>query len=157
MRWVLPGCEQPPRYGHHRCEGSPMSILTDAERDTAIGTMALFIQANDEAVKDGTAGTRVSRLYTGACSLVERLVIEKTTQVVAEVEAEEHQAQLEADYADRHGDHEDDCDCADEACPGCGCMPGEGRTDGCEHPDGCGFNHPASDGRMGININEGTS
>jgi len=24
------------------------------------------------------------------------------------------------------------------ACPGCGCMPGDGRTPGCTHPDGCG-------------------
>ncbi len=24
------------------------------------------------------------------------------------------------------------------ACPGCGCEPGDGRTDGCTHPDGCG-------------------
>jgi len=28
----------------------------------------------------------------------------------------------------------DDC-----ACPGCGCKPGEGRTSGCTHPDGCGY------------------
>lgn len=29
---------------------------------------------------------------------------------------------------------------ADEyACPGCGCVPGDGYTPGCEHPDGCGF------------------
>lgn len=27
-----------------------------------------------------------------------------------------------------------------EACPGCGCLPGDGTTDGCEHPEGCGFN-----------------
>jgi hypothetical protein len=26
-----------------------------------------------------------------------------------------------------------------EACPGCGCMPGDGRTYGCADPDGCGF------------------
>ena len=26
-----------------------------------------------------------------------------------------------------------------EACPGCGCRPGDGRTEGCHHPDGCGF------------------
>ena len=26
-----------------------------------------------------------------------------------------------------------------EACPGCGCLPGDGRTEGCDHPDGCGF------------------
>jgi hypothetical protein len=25
-----------------------------------------------------------------------------------------------------------------EACPGCGCLPGDGRTVGCQHPDGCG-------------------
>ena len=30
-----------------------------------------------------------------------------------------------------------------EACPGCGSMPGEGRTAGCNDPDGCGFNHAA--------------
>jgi len=26
-----------------------------------------------------------------------------------------------------------------EACPGCGCMPGDGITDGCTHPEGCGY------------------
>ena len=26
-----------------------------------------------------------------------------------------------------------------EACPGCGCRPGDGRTEGCKHPDGCGY------------------
>lgn len=26
-----------------------------------------------------------------------------------------------------------------EACPGCGCRPGEGTTDGCDDPAGCGF------------------
>jgi len=27
----------------------------------------------------------------------------------------------------------------DDACPGCGCKPGDGRTRGCSHPEGCGF------------------
>lgn len=27
----------------------------------------------------------------------------------------------------------------DEACPGCGCIPGDGLTDGCFHPVGCGY------------------
>lgn len=26
-----------------------------------------------------------------------------------------------------------------EACPGCGCRPGDGRTAGCTHPVGCGY------------------
>ena len=26
-----------------------------------------------------------------------------------------------------------------EACPGCGCGPGDGRTKGCSDPDGCGY------------------
>jgi hypothetical protein len=26
-----------------------------------------------------------------------------------------------------------------EACPGCGCMPGDDITDTCDHPDGCGY------------------
>lgn len=26
-----------------------------------------------------------------------------------------------------------------EACPGCGCKPGDGITPGCDHPMGCGF------------------
>lgn len=25
-----------------------------------------------------------------------------------------------------------------DACPGCGCQPGDGVTVGCSHPDGCG-------------------
>lgn len=28
---------------------------------------------------------------------------------------------------------------AEFACPGCGCEPGDGRTDGCPHPEGCGY------------------
>lgn len=26
-----------------------------------------------------------------------------------------------------------------EACPGCGCKPGDGITEGCEAEDGCGY------------------
>lgn len=26
-----------------------------------------------------------------------------------------------------------------EECPGCYCVPGEGLTEGCDHPDGCGY------------------
>lgn len=26
----------------------------------------------------------------------------------------------------------------DDSCPGCGCRPGDGLTEGCEHVDGCG-------------------
>jgi hypothetical protein len=26
-----------------------------------------------------------------------------------------------------------------EACPGCACLPGDGLTDGCDDPAGCGF------------------
>ena len=33
-----------------------------------------------------------------------------------------------------------------EACPGCGSMPGEGRTAGCTDSDGCGFNHGGDHG-----------
>lgn len=29
----------------------------------------------------------------------------------------------------------------DYSCPGCGCLPGEGRTPGCTDPDGCGYIH----------------
>jgi len=31
-------------------------------------------------------------------------------------------------------------DLSPEACPGCGCLPGDGLTDGCEDPMGCGYN-----------------
>lgn len=27
----------------------------------------------------------------------------------------------------------------DCACPGCGCLPGEGITESCNHEEGCGF------------------
>lgn len=29
----------------------------------------------------------------------------------------------------------------DDACPGCECKPGDGKTAGCSHPEGCGFSH----------------
>ena len=28
-----------------------------------------------------------------------------------------------------------------ETCPGCGCLPGDGLTEGCSDPDGCGYFH----------------
>lgn len=30
-------------------------------------------------------------------------------------------------------------DLAGVGCPGCGCFPGDGRTPGCHHPEGCGY------------------
>lgn len=38
------------------------------------------------------------------------------------------------------GDHDGPCDAVpdSDACPGCGCKPGDGVTAGCFHPDGCG-------------------
>jgi hypothetical protein len=44
--------------------------------------------------------------------------------------------------------HTADCDTT-ECCPSCGSKPGDGRTDGCFDPDGCGywgaFEHDAGD------------
>lgn len=31
-------------------------------------------------------------------------------------------------------------------CPGCGCKPGDGITESCNHPDGCGFHKEYRDG-----------
>lgn len=31
-----------------------------------------------------------------------------------------------------------------EACPGCGCMPGDDVTKDCTHPEGCGYQRTAS-------------
>lgn len=33
-----------------------------------------------------------------------------------------------------------------EACPGCGSRPGDGRTDGCDDPLGCGYFRSLADG-----------
>jgi hypothetical protein len=30
-------------------------------------------------------------------------------------------------------------------CPGCGCLPGEGLTKDCNHPDGCGYSRGDND------------
>lgn len=46
----------------------------------------------------------------------------------------EHGVEPPAWYA-----REDAADEDIEACPGCGCMPGDGRTPGCTHPGGCGY------------------
>lgn len=35
----------------------------------------------------------------------------------------------------------DEEEVADDACPGCKCRPGDGRTPGCTHPVGCGVSH----------------
>ena len=34
-----------------------------------------------------------------------------------------------------------------DACPGCGCEPGDGLTPGCEHEDGCGYLRGVAEGR----------
>lgn len=47
--------------------------------------------------------------------------------------------QLAAEAAEVHDDMG-----AEDACPGCGSEPGDGKTDGCEHPEGCGHTAPAS-------------
>jgi hypothetical protein len=36
-------------------------------------------------------------------------------------------------------DDEDDSVTADVPCPGCGCLPCDGLTPGCKHPEGCGY------------------
>lgn len=41
-------------------------------------------------------------------------------------------------YVDSGTDEEDSED--EFPCPGCGCVPGDGRTPGCSEPTGCGFN-----------------
>ena len=44
--------------------------------------------------------------------------------------------------------------CVDESCPGCGCLPGDGVTEGCTHPEGCGYyedQDPRSMGWVGDN------
>lgn len=33
----------------------------------------------------------------------------------------------------------------DDACPGCGCEPGDGITETCNNPDGCGFSKSERD------------
>ena len=38
------------------------------------------------------------------------------------------------------------------ACPGCGCLPGEGRTPGCTDEDGCGCDY---DDGEGTELNQG--
>ena len=65
----------------------------------------------------------------------------------AERDFEEYLGELEACCAgcDTCGNHcvlgcpSGDGETCGAACPGCGCLPGDGRTDGCSHPDGCGF------------------
>jgi hypothetical protein len=43
-----------------------------------------------------------------------------------------------AGHAGLHGDEHETWPQSPDACPGCGCVPGEGRTSGCTHADGCG-------------------
>jgi len=38
----------------------------------------------------------------------------------------------------------------EDACPGCGCEPGDGRTKGCADPDGCGHNALISDAALAV-------
>jgi hypothetical protein len=38
----------------------------------------------------------------------------------------------------KHGYFEDESEENPDACPGCGCLPCDGITESCNHPDGCG-------------------
>lgn len=40
---------------------------------------------------------------------------------------------------DEHDEGDQDEVVHADACPGCGCRPGDGATPGCTHPLGCGF------------------
>lgn len=46
-------------------------------------------------------------------------------------------------------DREGDDMFADDACPGCGSMPGDGITYGCDDPAGCGVNRANQDASIG--------
>lgn len=50
---------------------------------------------------------------------------------VAELEAERGGVEI---LSDTEGQEQ-----SADACPGCGCLPGDGLTPGCDHPDGCGY------------------
>jgi len=60
---------------------------------------------------------------------------------LGEVDVSEALAELDSlDHLDLDGDERFEWSGKDEdACPGCGCKPGDGITDTCDHPDGCGY------------------
>lgn len=45
----------------------------------------------------------------------------------------------EAEVREMVKEEETEAEVAADACPGCGCLPGDGRTPGCHHPEGCGY------------------
>jgi hypothetical protein len=45
------------------------------------------------------------------------------------------------DHIEERGPYDEDL-----MCPGCGCLPGDGITNGCDDPDGCGFSVEVHDG-----------
>jgi hypothetical protein len=46
----------------------------------------------------------------------------------------------------------DDTTTNPEACPGCSCMPGDGLTPGCYHPDGCGYHQRPADAQSFLTL-----
>jgi len=84
-----------------------------------------------------TTTVRVDRLQTRDGG-VEFFVLNLTQEdpetglpvVVAQVEEEEEALELAEELAEELNP---------EACPGCGCLPGDGISADCDHPEGCGF------------------
>jgi hypothetical protein len=65
-------------------------------------------------------------------------VVESTPSYLREPEGGDgSESEVGGDGSYIREDEEEDED--PEACPGCGCLPGDGRTPGCTHPAGCGF------------------
>lgn len=83
--------------------------------------------------------------YADVLDVVREIAIDLTEEKVARDAHEEteidayvlsHLRALDGDLRDLEAFSSDDL--GRDACPGCGCVPGDGRTDGCTHPYGCG-------------------
>lgn len=96
----------------------------------------------EAATLAGERADAIEGRYCTECDNEDRPVWKETGMCAPCVTESRHHGQAQCD--------ENDPPChvcqdtrPEESCPGCGCQPGDGRTEGCTDADGCGFDGKA--------------
>jgi hypothetical protein len=89
---------------------------------------------------------RLAAVYNGAAGLVSREATELLLNQLEDADIQAYIAERSANPAPAEALEEEQAsedlvnlELDSEACAGCGAMPGDGYTAGCDHPAGCGY------------------
>jgi hypothetical protein len=109
-------------------------------KQSITGSQLINILASAAEVLSDYDDSASANMYASISEQLGALEESYTPQLDAMLEAAVDVGALDALTRDASWSDSDDSDSDPEACPGCGCKPGDGLTASCEHPDGCGFN-----------------